>query len=139
MNGSLRVVADTNVYFMFFYNPESKAGKLIGHAIANRIEIFSPDTVKEELKRVLVRELDFGEAQAITFISYLPVRWINREIYEKFMIKAEVVKHKSTRLALALALSCGIITANTKDFKPARKIVKIWEIDELLEALNKAK
>lgn len=135
MNGSVKVIADTNVYFMFFYKPESKAGELIEAAIKGKIELLSPDTVKEELKRVLVRELGFGESVAENFINYLPVIWINKEFYEAYLYKTAIIKHKPDRpvLALALALNCGIITANIKDFKPARKITKLWKIDDLLE------
>jgi len=138
MSGSIKVVTDTNVYFMFFYDSASKAGKLIEYAIAGSTELFSPDTVREELKRVLVRELDFDEAQSEKLINYLPTRWVDKEIYQEFLTKAKIIKHMPDRplMALAIALNCGIITANIKDFKPAAKLVKIWKIDELLEVLN---
>ncbi len=134
----LRVVADTNVYFISFYNPESKASRLLNAAIEKRIVLFSPDIVKEELKRVLVRELGFSTEKAESTISYLPITWIGREIYENYMENASVIKHRPDRpvLATAIALNCGIITANVKDFKPARKIVKLWKIDEILKTLE---
>lgn len=138
MNGSIKVVVDTNVYFMFFYDPESKAGQLINAAIAKNVELFSTDTVKEELKKVLIKELGFEEARADTIISYLPTTWVDRKFYEAYLDKTRIIKHKPDRpiLALALALNCGVITANIKDFKPARNIAKIWKIDELLGQLR---
>lgn len=139
MNGSIRVVVDTNVYFIFFYNPASKSGKLIEAAIGRKVDLFSTDTVQEELKRVLVRELSFEAEKAENVIVHLPVTWVGREVYQNYLDKAKVVQHKPDRpiLALALTLNCGIITANIRDFKPARKIVKIWKIDDLLEELGK--
>ncbi len=139
MNGSIRVVPDTNVYFMFFYEPQSKAGQLINAAIMKRVELFSPDTVKEELKGVLIRELDVREEKTENIIGYLPVTWVDRKVYEEYMNKTAIIRHKPDRpiLALVLALNCGIITANVKDFKPASKITKLWKINELLGEINK--
>lgn len=138
MNGSVRIVADTNVYFMFFYDPSRKAGQLINAALDKKVELFSPDTVKEELKRVLIRELGFEDARAENIINYLPATWIDRKFYGGYLGKAAIIRHRPDRpvLALALALNCGIITANIKDFKSARKITKLWKIDDLLEKLT---
>ena len=134
----LRVVADTNVYFISLYNPESKAGKLLTAAIEKKVTLFSPDTVREELKRILIRELGFAENGAENVIIYLPVTWVGKEVYANYMKDAFVIKHTPDRpvLATALAMSTGIITANIKDFKPAQKIVKLWKIDELLKAVG---
>ena len=138
MNGLIKIVADTNVFFMAFYNIKNKASALLNAAIEGKVVIFSPDTVREELKRVLIRELDFTEDMTESSITHLPAIWVGKEVYESCMEKASIIKHKPDRpvLAVALALNCGIITADFKDFKPAKKLVKLWNIDELLKAVS---
>ena len=138
MNGSIRIVVDTNVYYIFLYKPESKAGRIINHALENKIKIFSPDTVKEEMSRLLIRDFKFKEDEKEIIIDSLPVEWVDKEVYKDQMEKACIIKHKQDRpiLACALVLGCGVLTANIRHFKPARKLVKIWDIDELLKAIK---
>ena len=59
MNGSNleKVVVDTNIIFMALYNPYSKAGEIINTAFLNKIKLFSTDSVKEEIIRVLKHDL----------------------------------------------------------------------------------
>ena len=59
MNGFEKVVIDTNIIFMALYNPKGKAGKVFELANKNKLNLFSTDTVKEEIKVVLKRELNF--------------------------------------------------------------------------------
>ena len=137
-NGSkIDVIADTNVYFMSLWNPIGKAAKLIISATDEKVYLFSPDTVKEELIRLLKRK-GFSEHEIEDIIPHLPVTWIDKPIYEKFMKASALIKHKPDRpiLAAALVVGCGIISANRKHFLPARKLVKIWKIDELLEKIQ---
>ena len=138
-NGSKnRVVADTNIYFMSLLNPAGKAAKLIMAGMQGTTDLFSPDTVREELRRLLQRK-GFSDNETDDTLLHLPVIWVDRPSYEGFMEASSVIKHKPDRpvLAAALAVGCGIITANRKHFLPARKLVKIWEIDELLEEIKK--
>ncbi len=138
-NGSkIKVIVDTNVYFMSLKNPVGKASKLIIAGINGTIELFSPDTVKEELIRLLKRK-SFSEYEIEEAIIHFPVTWLDKTSYEIFMKSSSIIKHKPDRpiLAAALAVECGIITANKKHFLPARKLVKVWEIDELLEEIKK--
>lgn len=129
-NGSrTEVIVDTNVYFMSLWNPSGKAARLMLAGIQGTINLFSPDTVKEELIR-LVKRKGFSKDETVDAILHFPVMWIDRLIYEDFMEASSAIKHKPDRpvLAAALALGCGIITANRKHFLPARKLVKIWKI-----------
>ncbi len=137
-NGSrIEVIADTNVYFMSLWNPSGKAAKLMLAGMQGKISLFSPDTVKEELTRLLKRK-GFSEGEADDTILHLPVVWIDKPSYEGFMDASSAIKHKPDRpvLAAALAIGCGIITANRKHFLPARKLVRIWKIDDLLEEIK---
>jgi len=48
----VRVVIDTNVIFSALYNLKSNAGRLLLLAIEDKIELLSPNYVKEELTDV---------------------------------------------------------------------------------------
>jgi len=138
-NGLSRVVIDTNILYIFLYNPESRAGRLIEAALSKKIGLFSTDSVKEEITRLMKNDFCFSENKISEILEYFPVKWIDKKIYSDFMRQAEIIRHKPDRpvLALAIALNCGIITANKKHFMPAKKIVKIWKIDELLKEIER--
>ena len=80
MNGSeiIKIVIDTNVIFMAVYDINSKAGKIVSAALENKIMLFSTDTVKEEITRVLKRELNFSDAEINTLIASLPITWLDK-------------------------------------------------------------
>lgn len=132
MNGSdsEKVIIDTNVIFMALYNPESKAGKIIQIALKDKIKLFSTDSVKEELRRVLKKEINLKDNEIEQIISSLPISWVDKEIYIN-QLKNTKVKHKSDKPieALAIILNCGILSAD-KDFK------KRLDINKLLETLE---
>ena len=116
MNGSKeipRVVIDTNVIFMALYNPLGKAGRIFDLAIRNKINLFSTDTVKIEIARVLKRELRWEDDLIDKKINELPITWIEKEIYSDFLEKTRV-KHKADKPleALSLVLSCEILSAD---------------------------
>ena len=133
-NGSLRVVVDTNIYYSFLYNPFGDIGKLVLEAVNGSIELYSPDIVYEEIRRLLTKDFKVSEEKAIEIIESLPVKWIDRYIYADCMDNTKIIKHESDRpiLALALALKCGILSFDNH-FRPAKKIVKLWNIKELIE------
>ena len=109
----IRIVIDTNVIFMSLYNKYSKAGKIIDFALENKIHLYSPESVKKEIIRVLKRELDYSDEQIGIILSGLPITWIGKEIYEMAIIKTKV-KHKPDKPieALSLILNCGILSAD---------------------------
>ena len=130
MSGSLKIVVDTNVFFMALYNPEGKAGKLIKFANKNKIQLFAPDSVKIELIRVIKRELNFTEEEILKHIEKLPVVWIEKAVYESVLSKTKV-KHKADKPveAVALILDCNVLSAN-RHFKEAKNINELLrEID----------
>lgn len=135
MNGSetekSRIVVDTNVIFMALYNESSKAGKIIEYANKDKIELFSPDSVKEELMNVLKREMELSDDEIALIVESLPITWVEKPIYEKFL-KQTKVKHKADKPveAVSLILGCGILTAD----KHFRNRV---DVNKLLEKLGK--
>lgn len=126
MNGSkVKLVVDTNVIFMALYNLDSKAGKIIKFANENKVQLFSPESVKEELFRVLRREIEFSEDEAHFIMESLPIIWIEKGFYESILDKTKV-KHKADKPveALALVLNCGILSAD-KHFTNRANINKL--------------
>lgn len=134
MNGSLRVIVDTNILYGFFYNPFGDSGKLMLEAINKKIELYSPDVIYEEMRRLLVKNLKLSAEEANHIADALPVNWVEREIYQDSLDKARIIKHKSDRplLALALTLKCGLLSYGNH-LKPAGKYVKLWKMKDLLK------
>lgn len=132
MSGSKKVpfiVIDTNILFMALYNPIGKASKIIELTNKGRIKLFSTDTVRVELLRVIKRELNIGDDQIKEYVDELPIVWMGKEIYSDFIIKTKV-KYKADKPleALSLVLNCEILSAD-KHFKPVKNRV---DIDKLL-------
>ena len=128
MNGlNLKAVIDTNILFMALYDPNSKAGRIIKAALENKIELYSPDSVKEEIKRVLQREIFYSDKEVEITISSLPIKWIEKEIYIDALPKTKV-KHLPDKPieALSIILNCGILSANFH-FKDRLDINKVLE------------
>ena len=127
------IVIDTNAIFMSLYNPNGKAGKVLELASEEKLQLFSPDSVKIELERVLKRELKFDEKKTKENIAKLPINWIEKDLYIHLLDKTKV-KHKPDKPieAVSLLLNCGILSAD-EHFKGINKI----DIDKLIEETEK--
>ena len=132
MNGfeKIKLVIDTNIIYMSLYNPNNKAGEVINKALENKITLYSPDSVKEELKKVLKRELKLSDDEIKQIIESLPINWIEKEIYLP-AINQTKVKHKPDKPieALAIILNCRILTADT-DFNNIKQKINVNEVLE---------
>lgn len=126
----VRVVIDTNILFMAFYDENSNASKIIQLAKENKIALFSPDTVRNEFFEVIKRHNLFSEEETKNLIPSLPIFWIEKEIYEQFLPNTKV-QHKTDKPieALSIALCCRILSAD-KDFKNR------LSVNELLKEIN---
>ena len=132
MSGSKKtpfIAIDTNILFMALHNPIGKANKIIELANKGKISLFSTDTVRVELLRVIKRELNIDEEKIKEYIDELPIVWMGREIYSDFIPKTRV-KHKADKPleALSLALNCDILSAD-EHFKSVKNRA---DIDKLL-------
>ena len=126
----LRIVIDTHILFMAWYNPQGKCAKVLEKANKGKIEIYAPDSVKIEIFRILQQQgLSIDEIR--DFLSDFEINWINKSIYEPFLDKTKV-KHKADKPieAVSLILNCGILSAD-------RHFKKRIDINKLLEELNK--
>lgn len=133
MNGSKeipKIVIDTNVIFMSLHNPSGKAGKIIDLANRGKINLFSTDTVKIEIFRVLKRELKWKDEIIAEKINYLPIIWVEKEIYSDFLSKTKI-KHKADKPieALSLVLNCAILSADAH----FRNLKNMADINKILE------
>ena len=128
-----KIVIDTNIIFMALYNPFGKCAKILKIAIKGKLQLFSPESVRKELIRILKRELNFTDKQIEINLKKLPINWIRKEIYEKFLDKTKV-KHKPDKPieAVALLLDCKLLSADS-DFKNSKKRI---DIDKLLKKLE---
>ncbi len=135
MNGiPIKIVIDTNIIFMSIYDRKGNAAKIIDLANEGKILLYAPISVREEIFNVLKKEFDWDEQEIEDDIGELPIKWVEKEIYQGAMEKTKV-KHKADKPieALALILNCGILTAD-KHFDTIKNKLKV---DDLLEQLNK--
>ena len=132
MKDSHKLVVDTNILFMALTNPVGKLALLLDIANQDKIELFSSESVRKEIIRVLKRETGLAEEKINKIIAGLPINWISKESYSPFLNKTKV-KHKADKPieALVIALECKIITADKKFAKALGK--RAADIDELLE------
>ena len=133
VSSDIRAVIDTNAIFMSLYNEKGKAGRIIEFANQNKIKLFSPERVKEELIIVLKKEMYLSEDKISFIINRLPIIWVKKEVYEE-KIKDVKVKHKPDKPveALSIVLGCGILSAD-RDFE---ETISIDELIKELEALE---
>jgi predicted nucleic acid-binding protein len=136
MNGSKqipKIVIDTNAIFMALYNPLGKAGRIFDLANKEKINLFSTDTVRLEIIRVLKRELKWEDELINEKVNSLPIIWVEKDIYSNLLNKTKV-KHKADKPieALSLVLNCDILSAD-EHFKDLKNRA---DIDRLLKSLE---
>ena len=124
MNGSPKIVIDTNIIFMAWYNPFGKCAEVIRKARQNKIQLFSSDSVKKEIFRVFKRH-GLNEDEIKEFLNDIPITWVEKEVYESVLNRTKV-KHKADKPVetVALILECDILSAN-KHFRDAKNIDKL--------------
>ena len=130
----MRIVIDTNVLFSALYDPASTPGRIILLAIEEKVELFAPATVRDELERALRGKLRYSDDEWEATLSALPVESVEGAIWEAFMERAKAAitdPDDAPVVALALALQCGIVSGDNA-FHPLRKrIVKTWKPRDL--------
>ena len=133
-NIPIRVVIDTNIIFMAWYNPSGKCAEVLRKAREGKTELFASDSVKKEIIR-LFKKNNFTDEEIKEYLGDFPINWIDKELYQDFLEKTKV-KHKADKPieALALVLNCGILTADRHFDNVKNKI----NIDELLAELEKS-
>jgi predicted nucleic acid-binding protein len=120
----IRIVIDTNVIFMAWYNPEGKCARILRSAEEGNLELYAPDSVKEEIIRVFKRR-NLSDEDINEFLEDFEINWVDENIYNRFLHETKV-KHKPDKPveAVALALNCGILSAD-KHFRDRIDIDKL--------------
>lgn len=135
----MKFIVDTNIIFSGIYDLESNAGKVLLLATEEKIELFSPEYVKQELIQILQKKLKFTVIEVFDIILALPMKWIEAEIFEDGVeLAAGLISHKKDIPVLACALALGIdILSGDKHFQNIKiKKIKIWKLREAVETIK---
>ncbi len=132
----MKFVLDTNILFSGVYDLDSNAGRILLLATEGKIEIISPEYVKNELIRILERKLKFSMNEIDELISSFTIIWIEEEIYKEKMEQAsKMISHKRDVPILACALSLGVdIISGDKHFQKIKtKKIKLWKLKKAVD------
>jgi len=132
----MKFILDTNIIFSGIYDLDSNAGKILLLAAEGRIDLISPEYVKNELGRILEKKLKFQEDEIEEIISSLPIEWIEEELYnEKLKQAANLIAHEKDVpiLACALSLNTDIISGDKHFHKMKTKKIKVWKLKKAIE------
>ncbi len=125
----MKLVVDTNVIFSALYTPDSPPGQIIALALAGDLQLFAPDSVRDELERNLREKLHYSESQWSRTVDALPISWIAAATYELFLPQAAAAIRDPDDVpivAVALLLGAGVVSGD-RAFHPLRKAaVKTW-------------
>ncbi len=135
----MKFIVDTNIIFSGIYDLESNAGKFLLLASEEKIELFSPEHVKQELIQILKNKLKFTEQEVSDIILALPIKWIEPEIFEDEMARAkESISHEDDVPVLACALALRIdILSGDKHFKDSKiNDIKVWKLRKAVEVIE---
>ncbi len=101
-----RVIVDANILYSALYKTQGVCGTILQAAIAGSCQLFSPDSVREEVRRNLVENLSMTEHETLRLITSLPVEWIPREAYQGRMHRAvSLLTHAEDAPVLAASLA----------------------------------
>lgn len=130
----MNLVVDTNILFSALYDPNSSAGKLILRALEGKIDLFAPDSVKEELERNLKEKLEYAGAEVRETVLVLPIKWIEKDAYAAAIeIARRYVTHKPDVPILATALATGydVVSGDKHLLSIEQKVAKVWSLSGL--------
>ena len=103
----MRVVIDTNVIVSAIYKPDSPPGRVLDAGILGGVQLCAPESVREELRRVLGTVLSFSADEVEETVLFLPVEWIEEGMFADELATARRLLRDPTDapvLACAMAL-----------------------------------
>jgi predicted nucleic acid-binding protein len=138
-----KLIVDANVLYSALYKPQGVCGTILQASIDGICELFSPDSVREEVRRNLVENLSMSEQETLRLISALPVEWVPREAYEERIKQAvSLLTHGEDAPVLATSLATHLpILSGDKHFRSEKVIraVKVLTPRQFLESLPRRK
>ena len=132
------LIVDTNIFFSALYDANSNAGKLVIQAIEGKLNLFAPESVKNELERNLVEKLAYTKKEAREAVVALPVKWIEKDMYATAIETARrYVSHEADLPILACSLVAGydIVSGDKHLLSINPKIAKVWELKRLTQKI----
>ena len=135
----MKVVVDTNIIFSALYNYKSDAGQLMLAGIEKKIDLFAPEHVQDELKRILIDKLDYSMRETNETIKSLPIKWVDKEIYkdaERYAERCLKDEKDIPILACALALDADIVSGDKHLLSVKEGIAKAWRLKELIRKIE---
>jgi predicted nucleic acid-binding protein len=134
-----RIIVDANVLYSALYKPQGVCGTILLAAIDGFCELFSPDSVREEIRRNLVENLSMTEQETLRLISALPLAWVPREAYEENINRAvSLLTHEEDAPVLATSLATHLpVLSGDRHLHSERVIknVKVLTPRQFLKAL----
>ena len=134
-----RIIVDANVLYSALYKPQGVCGAILQAAIDGFCELFSPDSVREEVGRNLAENLSMTEQETLWLVSALPVEWIPREAYEEKINRAvSLLTHEEDAPVLAASLTTHLsVLSGDRHLHSKRVIenVKVLTPRQFLDAL----
>ncbi len=134
-----RIIVDANVLYSALYKPQGVCGTILQAAIDGFCELFSPDSVREEVRRNLIENLSMTVQETLRLVSALPVEWVPREAYEESINRAvSLLTHEEDAPVLAASLATHLpVLSGDRHLHSERVIknVKVLTPRQFLEAL----
>ena len=133
MTETQKFIVDTNIIFSALYKPVSNAGRLIELALEGKIELYGPEKVRQELMKNLKEKLMMNNNEIHAILQGLPLKWLDKTLYENFMKKAkELISDKDAPfLAVHLLTKYPIITGDKEFFDI--KGIKVKKLREIID------
>ena len=130
----MRIVIDTNVVVSAIYDPASPPGRVVDAGISGRVRLCAPESVREELRRVLQTVIGFSASEVLEAIAFLPIEWIEEAMFADVLPRAKHLLRDpddAPVLACALALGCDIVSGD-RDLRVVRAgEIRVWSPSEL--------
>jgi predicted nucleic acid-binding protein len=137
------LIVDANVLYSALHKPQGVCGTILQAAIDGFCELFSPDSVREEVRRNLVENLSMSEQETLRLISALPVEWVPREAYEDRINQAvSLLTHEEDAPVLAASLATRLqILSGDRHFHSEKviRVAKVFTPRQFLESLPRRK
>jgi len=139
MSYDVVILIDSNVIFSGLYKITSVPGLILYLGILGRIRIISPESVRDEVIRVLKNKLGYSDEEIDSTLAILGIEWIPREVYDRDVERYKrLLEDYGDRSLLACAINLNIpIVTGDKDFKKedVKKIARIYTPSEFIEYL----
>ena len=143
MSYEVKILVDSNVVFSALYKIASIPGLIIYLGILGRIKLLSPESIRDEIARILKYKLAYSDEEIEFTLSAINIEWVPREVYERGIDKfSHLVKDYNDRALLICAINLNIpIVSGDKDFQQSeiKKLAQVYTPREFIEFIINTK